>query len=345
MGCAVRALNHCGIVFGALLVAGCASAARAADAAPGPLIALTGPGSELRAEIAPQNGAELVGLEFRYRGQWIELLYRGMDFSATTDWDGKAPILWPATGRNATVDPATGKKAPGWLWKGTFYPIPIHGFARDLPWQVVGQSETAEGKTVTLAFSDNAQTRKAYPFGFRITTDYVVGRTTLTIHQRVHAVADNASPMPFSIGNHMTYKLPLVPGGAADAVKFSTAATRQLLLDDGGYPTGQSAPFGAETPRPVSDLGTRKAVSLTGFSGEPAVKIIDPSGLTLTVSHHESRRPSGDPVYFNLWGDTATGFLAPEPWAGKQNSLVMQDGTVQLEPGADFDWTITVSLR
>jgi galactose mutarotase-like enzyme len=326
-----------GMVISATMAAG-------ATANPGPLVVLNGPGSQLRATIAPDRGGELVGLEYSYQGQTIELLYRGLDFSPTADWDGKAPILWPATGRNIAIDPATGIKSSGWIWNSKFYPIAIHGFARDLPWQIVDKTATAEGEKLTLSLGDNADTRKSYPFGFKITTDYIVGRNGLTIHQRVHAASDNQGAMPFSIGNHLTFKLPIVPGGDARAVTFVAAATRHILLDDGGRPTGRLVPFMGSTPHLVSELGTRKAVSLTGFPPSAiSVKVIDPSGLVLTVSHHASRLPAGDPVLFNLWGDVEKGFFAPEPWVGKQNSLVTQDGVILLEPGANFEWTISIT--
>ena len=316
----------------------------AADA--GALVVLQETDGNIRSYIAPQRGGGMVGLEYRFQGKWIELLYRGLDFSATSDWDGKAPILWPATGRNFAIDPASGAKQPGWMSNGIFYPMPIHGFARDLPWQVVKQTVTDKGKSVVLVLSDNEVTHKFYPFAFKVTTDYTVGQNSLTIHQHVHADKSNSGPMPFSIGNHMTYKLPLIPGGTAEAVTFVTPATKRLLLTDEGSPSGKAEAFEGGSTHTITELGTRKAWSLTGFPKDSIwVKMLDQSGLSLTVSHEASRQPSGDPVYFNLWGDVAGGFFAPEPWAGKQNSLVIGDGTIRLDPGADFDWTVTVVVN
>jgi galactose mutarotase-like enzyme len=309
---------------------------------PGPLISLQGPDNRLHATIAPEAGAEMVGLEYRYKGRWIELLYRGRNFSKTDDWDGKAPILWPATGRNFARDPVSGADAPGWISQGVFYPMKIHGFARDLSWQVEGKPGSS---TVTLRLRDTAETRKSYPFGFTLTTTYTVGRNTLTIHQLVRASAENRAAMPFSIGNHMTYNLPLVPSSAAAESTFQTGATKRIVLAD-NRPTGKTMPFSAVTPTPVTTIGTRKAVSLGDFPGDRAsVTLRDPSGLSLTVSHHESLRPSGTPVLFNLWGDPEKGFFSPEPWVGKQNSLATMDGAIALRPGEMFGWDIVVTLR
>jgi hypothetical protein len=71
----------------------------------------------------------------------------------------------------------------------------------------------------------------------------------------------------------------------------------------------------------------------------------DRSGFAITVSHSEDRRPSGTPVLFNLWGDIAAGYFAPEAWVGKQDSLATGDGTIALAPGGTFRWTIAVRLE
>lgn len=97
------------------------------------LVRLSVPGGQLRAYIAPAHGADLAGLEVRHGGGWSERLYRGMDYRATDGWTGKAPILWPAVGRNFPPAVGSGPRGGGlgWVLHGRVYPIPIHGFARD----------------------------------------------------------------------------------------------------------------------------------------------------------------------------------------------------------------------
>lgn len=103
------------------------------------LVELTVPEGPLKAFVAPAHGADLAGLRVWHKGQWSELLYRGMDYRATAGWSGKAPILWPAVGRTF-VNPAGAEprnERLGWVLHGKEYPIVIHGFARDVLWQVV----------------------------------------------------------------------------------------------------------------------------------------------------------------------------------------------------------------
>jgi galactose mutarotase-like enzyme len=327
---------------GAVIAFLCALVGPSALAVPAAeLIRLRGPQSRLSAYVAPALGGALVGLELQRQDGPLELLHRGRDFSPTSDWDGKAPILWPATGRTYLAGGEETQPPPGWSWSGRDYAMPLHGFARDLPWRVVRRSRTS----ALLSLSDSEQTRRIFPFGFRLTTEYRINGGTLSIRQRVRADRGNIGAMPFSIGNHITFRVPLTPRGDARRVMISTPATRQLPLDTWGRPTGEvvELPF---TEHPVPSLPTRSALSLGGYAPERTwVRLTDPAGLTVTVSHREDRRPEGTPVLFNLWGDAGAGFFSPEPWVGKQNALATGDGVLTLKPGEQWSWTITVLVE
>jgi hypothetical protein len=114
-----------------------------------------------------------------------------------------------------------------------------------------------------------------------------------------------------------------------------------VILDGSGRPTGQIVAVSYLGPRPLSSLRPLTPVSLSGYpDGQEWVRLEDRSGFAVIVSHSEDRRPPGTPVLFNLWGDVSQGYFAPEPWVGKQNSLATGDGTIVLQPGDTFRWTI-----
>ena len=77
-----------------------------------PTVTLTDFGGlrKLEAVVSPTLGANIVSL--RYDG--IELLHRGGMMSPAPDggWDGKAPLLWPAVGRQRDAT---------YLWNGQRY--------------------------------------------------------------------------------------------------------------------------------------------------------------------------------------------------------------------------------
>lgn len=311
------------------------------------LVPLTVAGGELRAYIAPVHGADLAGLEVRRDGRWSQLLYRGMDYRPTDGWTGKAPILWPAVGRNFPNAPGAGGNSDilGWVRNGRMYPIPIHGFARDQAWRIVRRGSCDGSTFLTLALSDNDRTRSMYPFGFTLTSEYRIQRNALFIRQAVHAHRNNAGPMPFSIGNHITFRIPLLPGDDPRRTAISTPATEQVLTDGTGRPTGRVVTVSYARPRPLSSLQPLTPISLAGYpEGQEWVRLQDGSGFSILIAHSEDRRPRGTPVLFNLWGDVPEGYFAPEPWVGKQNSLATGDGVIDLEPGGTYRWTIEVRI-
>jgi galactose mutarotase-like enzyme len=320
----------------------------AAQAEPTELIRLAIPGAELQAYIAPAHGADVAGLEVRHGGRWSELLYRGMDYRPTDGWTGKAPILWPAVGRNFPHSSGSGPPddSLGWVLHGMVYAMPIHGFARDQAWRIVRRGSCDASAFLTLALTDSARTRTMYPFGFTLTTEYRIWRNALFIRQAVHASRSNSGPMPFSIGNHMTFRIPLLPGDDPLGTTISTPATEQVITDGSGRPTGRAVAVSYARPRLLSSLKPLIPISLSGYpQGREWVRLRDRAGFAVSIAHSEDRRPEGTPVLFNLWGDVAHGYFAPEPWVGKQNSLATGDGTIALDPGDTYRWTIAVRVE
>jgi galactose mutarotase-like enzyme len=313
--------------------------AAASDAAPA--LVRVSDGGGLEASVTPEKGGELSSLKVCLQGRWVELLYRGGDYSKTTGWEGRAPWLWPATGRTFLPQAPAGEL--GWHWKGQRYAMPPHGFARDRAWQA-GPGRAGR-KGVTLVLKDGPETRKLYPFGFDVTSGYEVRGRSLTISVRVRAARDNADPMPFSIGNHITFNVPVVPGGDPKRVYITTPATRQIVVGSNGRPTGEVISARYSDPVALASLPRRSAVSLGGYPhGQIRAELRDPSGLWVRISHRADSLPSGTPVLFNLWGDVGDGFFSPEPWMGKQNSLATGDGVIRLLPGKSYTWTVTITV-
>jgi galactose mutarotase-like enzyme len=293
----------------------------------------------MRATIAPEQGGELSGFAVRYDGNWHELLYRAKDYSGLSGWRGKAPLLWPATG--VSLVPGEG---PGhWLLDGKTYQMPPHGFARDLVWQVTEQRKEAGSTSVTLEMMESGPVTDRYPFEFQLLVTYRLEAEKLKIIYRVEAATENTRAMPFSIGNHITFKVPLVTGSEPARVLFHTELPKQLLRGEDRAFSGEVIPSSYRGWQDVRDLPHRNAVSLGGEAGQADLTVHDPSGLDLHLRHQASGEPSEPSIRFNLWADMKKGFFSPEPWIGTQNSLNSGAGLVWLEPGVDWHWTIEIT--
>ena len=305
------------------------------------LIRLNSLNGDLTAFIAPDMGAELCGLEWRGR----ELLWRGRDFSPTTGWTGRAPVLWPAIGRTfapgSQPTEATFKQAPlGWMVNGVLYDMPMHGFARSLPWQV----ETGADHRLSLKLQDSDETRRSFPFGFIHRLDYRLDDGGLILTHQIEASADNRGPMPFVLGNHATFIVPAdVDGRPMGAVQTNT--NRRKLLGATGRPTGEIAPFEAfSEPTPVADIERWEVIALATADKSPRAVLTLPGGLSVAVSHRASDPSWSELEFVTFWGDPVAGYLSIEAWLGQPNALASGDGLVVLAPGSSVEWTMRIDV-
>lgn len=145
----------------------------------------------LEHEGAQLRVAELGGEVRGYRGP------DGTEYFWSGDpavWKGVSPVLFPAIGA---------LKDGGASIAGVRYPVPRHGFARNLPFRVTEQGEDF----VTLTLSETAETKRLYPFDFalsvthRLCTDGFETRFTVENH--------TGREMPFLIGGHPAFACPV----------------------------------------------------------------------------------------------------------------------------------------
>lgn len=340
-GLALLAMAAAGMAAAGMAAAGVANAARAQPAAQcpeqaGPLVAFASPDGRMRGVVAPRRGGALVSLALDGK----ELLYRGLDFCGRPGWDGKAPVLWPATGRNFALDPGqmpqgAPEAAFGWIWHGKRLAMPIHGFARDKQWHLDGRTRS----TVRVSLADDAQTRTVYPFGFHLRIAYRLSGHRLTVSHRVTASRRNAEPMPFSIGNHITIAL----AGDGPAL-LSSPASLWMPTDGLGRPDGMARPHAPLVGVALSSLGRNAALSLGGYRpGAVSASLAMADGSRITIGQSGPSAPLRDAVRFTLWGDAQAGYFAIEPWYGRQNALASGEGIVHLRPGRSFTWAFTVA--
>jgi len=270
----------------------------------------------LQGAVCPERGGELCSLKVLHKGEWVETLYSS---TSPTGWQGRAPWLWPATG------------------KGT--PLPAHGFVRDLPWAVFGRTQDS----VSVGLTDNEQTRAKYPYGFALRAEYRVVDRQMTIRFRVAASEANQSAMPFAVGNHITFRTPLVAGTEADAMTLLSPSTVEYLKRDGA-PSGETVSRSLPKAVALRDFDARTAVSLGGYKGDPFMVLRDPGGLAVRISHTAISVPEEPVVRFNMWGDPSKGYFSPEPWVGLQDAHRLGKGLVRLAPGKDWEWVITIAF-
>lgn len=300
----------------------------------------------LEAAVAPSQGGELTSLRVKFKGKWIELLYRARDYGGAAGFRGKASLLWPAVGGQYALGtvPASSCADGSYAVGDRRYPMPCHGFAKDLAWAETGASADDGGARVTVELRDSAETRVDYPFGFLIRATYAISLGNLSVTYVVSAAKENAGPMPFSIGNHVAFRVPFVEGTEPADMLFETPNAAELLRDSHGLVTADQRPRSFAKPVRLGDFDATTALPLVGYKSPGAsARISDPQGLALRIVQAASPTLPEPLVRFNVYGGPKQGYFCPEPWFGLQNSLNLNRGVVTLKPGAGWQWDFVIT--
>jgi galactose mutarotase-like enzyme len=327
---------------------------------------LTDEEAGIRAAVAPAFGGELCSLQCRLASGWLEVLYRANDFSPTDDWRGRAPFLWPAVGRNFTqeqidearrtgIEPETGR----YRIEDKEYEMPCHGFVMNQPWQLVSCEAKNDRAEAVCALESGDYSRPFYPFDVRLEARYVLRKGVLSVRFTVHASPGNPTPMPFSVGNHISLNFPFMARSGRDAVsnrlpesgaEWETGFLRGTARNGFGLTElslldGTSFGWGFRTGQSLKDPALCNAV-IGEFEGGPSfLDLVQPGCLKVRITQRPlTKRLIRRHRYFVLWGDRERGYFCPEPWLGVPNSLNTGVGLVRLSPGTRFIWEFRVKV-
>src|ERR1700728_2667950 len=153
----------------------------------------------IEAAVAPPQGGELSSFRVKFKGNWVELLYHARDYTHPQGFQGKGPVLWPAVGVQFPLGqfPESTCGDGSYPLDGKTYPMPCHGFARNLPWTEVKRSVDNQGASVTVELRDSDRTRPFYPFAFQLDATFSLSGGLLTIDYPVKSGAANTQPIIF----------------------------------------------------------------------------------------------------------------------------------------------------
>ena len=269
------------------------------------------------------HGAELCSL----RKGGVPYLYEG---DAKEFWPKSAPILFPAVGRSAKDI---------WCIEGKNYPMPRHGFARDLLWD----ADCGSDDFVELSLVDSAATLKHYPFSFSLTAEYRLSPTALTCTYRL--TNEDERSVPFSFGLHPAFRWPLEPGlsRTATRVRFPRKMrAERVLLEDGLRTKTREALIKNSDVLPLADgLFNRDALVLRNPEVEELV-------LEAEGSPRRIRLTFSPCTWLGIWSKPGAPFVCLEPWrgvaskVGDTTDVESKDAIEWLAPGAVFEYVMTI---
>lgn len=272
---------------------------------------LTDEASGSQLEVVPERG----GIITRWQVGDRDILYLDAERFANPSQTvrGGIPILFPICG-NLPDNTYT--------YSGQTYTLKQHGFARDLPWNVLEQ-EASKHPSLVLELESNDYTRDRYPFDFQLTFTYTLQGPTLAIHQRY--TNRSSEPMPFSAGFHPYFQV-----SDKSQLKFEIPATEvQDQISQEVYPFTDSFDFGQNEIDAAFKHISRQSAQVT-----------DPSqGMQLTLEYS----PAFSMLVF--WTIKGKEFYCLEPWSAPRNALNTGDRLLHLDPGASLELVFRLSVN
>lgn len=241
------------------------------------------------------HGAEIKSLIRKSDG--IELMWQ----ADAAYWGRTSPVLFPLVGNYYQ------KKS---IYAGQTYEMGQHGFARDMDFELVEQSEDA----LVFVLRDDAKTRQKYPFGFELYLSYQLQGNQVVVGWKV--VNTNHETMYFSIGGHPafccdldTYTLRFEKDG-----KANTELVANIIAGDGSgcLSDKQMHYWLQEGILQMSDQLFAEDALIFEDGQSNRVTLVDETGKDVLSVHF-------DAPLFGVWSPVGkhAPFVCIEPWYGR----------------------------
>ena len=246
-------------------------------------------------------------------------------------WGKHSPVLFPIVGS---------LKDDTYIYNEKSYHLSRHGFARDMDFNVIQQSESA----ISFSLKHSNETLAKYPFEFELRIHYKIVESRLHIAYEVINPAE--SPLLFSIGAHPAFKVPLVEATTYEDYMLcfnEFENTGRYALTDKGLLEEDPQIFLQNT----DELPLKKELF---YQDAIVFKTLQSSSIKIESEKTENGLTvdfKGFP-YMGIWSAKDADFVCIEPWLGITDSvnasgkLEDKEGILTLEGGDSFkaEWTI-----
>lgn len=285
--------------------------------------------NELLACTIDSLGAEIRSLKHKASGQ--EYIWP----MNPKVWGSSSPVLFPAIGSI---------KGGEISFKGESFPLSKHGIIRNN----AELSFSAEGTNqCSFSLQSNEKSRKLYPFEFEFKVSYSLDALRLRMTFEVMNKGDK--PMPFLVGGHTAYYLPLRAGLALSDYQIEIPGNKRFIeaatLSETGLLGKRIRNF------PLQDGAL--ALSESIFKEDALIfKDVDFDELSLRTKDGGERLR----VYFKgfphlaLWAKPGADYVCIEPWLGlpdrdEESMAIMEKSTYnKLEPKSTFSISIETEI-
>ncbi|WP_300699285.1 aldose 1-epimerase family protein [uncultured Bacteroides sp.] len=251
-------------------------------------------------------------------------------------WKRHAPVLFPIVGS---------------VWENTYrqdgetYSMSQHGFARDMDFELVAESDHG----LLYRLTDNEETRKKYPFPFCLEIGYRIRGKKIEVLWEVRNTGDRE--MHFQIGAHPAFYYPGYDAATAGRGYFGfdkTDGLRHILISEKGC----AAPD-KEYPLVLTD----GLLPLDVHTFDKDALILEGSQVREVTLYDKEKKPYltlySDAPVMGLWSPPAKNapFVCIEPWCGRcdrahyTGEYKDKDWMQHLAPGEVFRRGYVIEVR
>lgn len=238
------------------------------------------------------KGAELFSIKNNV--SQCEFIWEGnSDF-----WAKHSPVLFPIVGT---------LKNNSYTFESKEYQLPRHGFARDLEFKIVHQTENE----VTFSLSSDENTEKLFPFKFELQLHYILIDATLKLSYSVKNL-DNKT-IPFSIGAHPAFAIP------SDFEKYSLKFEHQETLKSYTLENDLISEKTFEIELENKNL----PLSYSLFANDALIfKTLKSKYITIIENENPIVKISfSDFENLGIWTKPNAKFICMEPWLGYSDTI------------------------
>lgn len=266
-----------------------------------------------------RKGAELCSVIDKATGH--EFIWQAQE-----EWTRHAPILFPVVGRLLDYQ---------YLYRGKTYTLPQHGFARDLDFEMLHQSE----HSIAFVLSSSENTLVNYPFAFDFIITYTL--TAEQLEQKFRVINRGKDDMPVSFGAHPAFNIPTISDFYLEFEQNEEVRSNHL-----------SGPYIDDTLVDVID-GNR--IDITDNLFDQDALIFEGLRSSYVTLKHRSKNVQvkvdfADFPYLGIWAKPSAPFVCIEPWQGladhisHNKKMLEKKGVHILESEKEFISSFTMTF-
>lgn len=243
-------------------------------------------------------------------------------------WAKSSPILFPFVG---------GIKDEKYFYDGKEYRIETkHGFARDNEFVLSDRGENY----LEFLFESNEETKKKYPFDFKLFLKYILDDNTLKMEYRVENLTDGK--MYFSLGAHPAFNVFDQPG--ENYIEFEKDEIgKSLTAESIGVTDRIRDIFEGKILRFTDETFKEDAIIFKNTNSKKVWLKSDKNDRIVEFDYNGFE-------YIAFWSVPKSGFVCLEPWDGlgdlvtSNGQLTEKVGIKKLEKGEMYQKSIEIKI-